>query len=201
MRSRCRVVAARRNSATQCPEALRAQPWRPLESAPTVIRLANSSDVGDIARLHVKAWQSAYRGHMPDAYLDALEPFQRVALWSKAIAQPGTFVLAAEEQRAIVGFCSLLPSRDADASPAVAEITAIYVDPARVRSGVGSSLIEAALEIARTKSFVEVTLWVLTGNLSARAFYEARGFEPDGTTKTEQRPGFSIHEIRYRRQS
>lgn len=166
-----------------------------------MIRLAIPSDVDDIARLHVKAWQSAYRGHMPDAHLDALEPSKRVALWSTAIAQPDTVVLVAVPQPAIVGFCSLMPSRDADSSPAVAEITAIYVDPALVRSGVGSSLIQTALESARRRGFAEVSLWVLTSNLSARAFYEARGFEPDGATKAERRPGFSIHDTRYRRRS
>jgi len=166
----------------------------------TMIRSATPLDVGDIARLHVKAWQSAYRGHVPDAYLEALDSSQRTAMWSRVIVQPDTVVLVATAQEAIVGFCSLLPSRDSDANPAVAELSAIYVDPTRLRAGVGRSLIRAAAEIARSRSFVEVTLWVLTSNLSARAFYEAHGFEPDGTTKTEQRPGFAMHETRYRRQ-
>ena len=113
--------------------------------------------------------------------------------------QPDTSVLVATSGETLVGFCSLLPSRDADASPAVGEIAAIYVDPTVWRSSIGSSLIDAALESARLRSFAELTLWVLVGNASARAFYEARGFQGDGHTKTEERPGFSVHEIRYRR--
>lgn len=164
-----------------------------------MIRLAVLSDVDEIARLHVKAWQSAYRGHMPDAYLDGLDASKRAAMWLKVIAEPATVVLVATAAEALVGFCSLSPSRDADASPDVAEVSAIYVGPTFWRAGFGTALIAATLDSARQRSFTEVTLWVLTSNTSARAFYEARGFETDGQTKTEQRPGFSIHETRYRR--
>jgi len=164
-----------------------------------MIRLAAPSDVDEIARVHVKTWRSAYRGHVPDSVLDALDPSQRVAMWAKALEQPATLVLVATTGETIVGFCSLLPSRDADASPLVAEISAIYVEPASWRSSVGSSLVEAATESARERGFTEVTLWVLTDNTAARAFYEARGFAIDGETKTARRPGYSIHETRYRR--
>jgi Tfp pilus assembly protein PilP len=42
-------------------------------------------------------------------------------------------------------------------------------------------------------------LWVLASNERARAFYGARGWRPDGGTKTEPREGFSLNEVRYRR--
>jgi len=90
-----------------------------------MIRLAGMSDVDEIARLHVKAWQSAYRGQMPDAYLGALDSSKRAAMWSKVIAAPAALVLVATAAENLVGFCSLLPSRDADASPTVGEVSAI----------------------------------------------------------------------------
>ena len=164
-----------------------------------MIRPAAQSDVDAIARVHVKTWQSAYRGHMPDAHLDALDPSKRAAMWSNAIGQPGTLVLVATTGETLVGFCSLLSSRDADATRAVGEIAAIYVDPAFWRSGFGSSLVETVVESACQRNFTELTLWVLTGNVAARAFYEARGFHTDGHTKTDERSGFPIHETRYRR--
>jgi GNAT superfamily N-acetyltransferase len=98
-----------------------------------------------------------------------------------------------------VGFCALLPSRDADATPDIGEIAAIYVEPGFWRSGCGTVLVEAAVDAAHQRDFTELTLWVLTSNSPARAFYEARGFKTDGQTKTEEQPGFSIHETRYRR--
>jgi ribosomal protein S18 acetylase RimI-like enzyme len=164
-----------------------------------MIRLAVQSDVDAIARVHVTTWQSAYRGHMPDAHLDSLDPSRRAAMWSKALQQPATVVLVAIAGDRLVGFCSLMPSRDEDATTAIAEIVAIYVDPTFSRSGFGSSLVKGVVEAARSRSFTELTLWVLTDNAPARHFYEARGFNTDGRTKTEERWGFPLHETRYRR--
>jgi ribosomal protein S18 acetylase RimI-like enzyme len=163
------------------------------------IRRALAEDVNGIARLHVSVWQAAYRGHVPDSYLDGLEPSQRAVMWSRALQDPTALVLVAVEGASIVGFCSSLPSRDPDASSSVAEISALYVDASCWRSGHGTRLLEAAIESARLSGFREMTLWVLAANVLARRFYEARGFSADALTKTEERPGFSLFEMRYRR--
>jgi len=84
-----------------------------------MIRLATLSDVDEIARLHVKAWQSVYRGQMPDAYLDGLDSSKRTVMWSKAIAVPATFVLVATAAEALVGFFLVfaLPQRGRKSPP------------------------------------------------------------------------------------
>ena len=164
-----------------------------------LIRAAVAADVDAIGQVHVRTWQSAYRGHIPDAYLDGLDPSKRATMWSAAIRDPSTQVFVAMQGQALVGFCSVTPSRDSDAGADVAEITAIYVDLTCWRSGFGTRLLEAAVESAGQRRFKEITLWVLAANVSARAFYEARGFVADGVTKTEERLGFSLHEVRYRR--
>jgi hypothetical protein len=43
------------------------------------------------------------------------------------------------------------------------------------------------------------TLWVLGSNEGARRFYDALGWAPDGATKDDDREGFTLHEVRYRR--
>ena len=163
-----------------------------------MIRQATLSDVDAIAKVHVKAWQTTYRGHMPDAHLDTLDESKRAAMWSEALGQPAMLLLVAISGETLVGFCSLVPSRDADAPPAVGEVAAIYVDPAFWRSGFGGSLLESIIESARARNFTELTLWVLTDNAPAREFYAARGFNPDGHTKTHEPWGFPLHETRYR---
>jgi len=163
-----------------------------------MIRLAVPSDVSAVARLQVEAWQAAYRKHMPDSYLDALDPSTRIAMWTAAIKDPSTLVFVAIHE-SLLGFCAFLSSRDADALPEVGEVAALYVDPSRWRSGVGSALLAASVESAHRRSFRTLTLWVLAENVPARAFYEARGFQTDGRTKIEELPGFSIQEVRYRR--
>jgi len=37
------------------------------------IRLASVDDADAVSEVHVRAWQSAYRGVMPDDYLDGLQ--------------------------------------------------------------------------------------------------------------------------------
>ena len=43
-----------------------------------------------------------------------------------------------------------------------------------------------------------MTLWVLTGNSRARAFYEAMGWKYDGTAREHLAWGIQVPEVRYR---
>ena len=45
------------------------------------VRPATVADAPAMGRLVVRAWQAAYRGHMPDDYLDGLRPEDRAAYW------------------------------------------------------------------------------------------------------------------------
>ena len=43
------------------------------------VRRGRVADAPAMGRLHVRAWQAAYRGHMPDDYLDGLRAAERAA--------------------------------------------------------------------------------------------------------------------------
>jgi GNAT superfamily N-acetyltransferase len=120
-----------------------------------------------VAGIHVRAWLAAYRGLMPDEWLDGVTVKQRTQSWREILAgarDPGSTLVGEDEGVGVVGFCSVsLPSRDEDAGAATAEISALYIDPSRWRSGIGRALL------------VE-----LAGNAPARAFYERFGFAADG---------------------
>lgn len=70
------------------------------------MRLAVSKDAEPIARVHTAAWQWAYRGQMPDTFLDNLSVERRVAAWEASIAAPDEVVLVAEVNGDLVGFVS-----------------------------------------------------------------------------------------------
>ena len=53
----------------------------------TVIRAARVADAAQIAVVHVRSWQGAYRGLLPQAYLDRLDPAHRVGRWERALAE------------------------------------------------------------------------------------------------------------------
>jgi ribosomal protein S18 acetylase RimI-like enzyme len=57
-----------------------------------------------------------------------------------------------------------------------AEITELYVQPASRRRGVGTALVEAALEHVRERGCTELHLLVAPDNRAALSFYEAAGF-------------------------
>ncbi|HTQ05741.1 MAG TPA: GNAT family N-acetyltransferase [Polyangiaceae bacterium] len=164
-----------------------------------MIRPATPADAAAMAALHVRAWQVGYRGQIPDAELDALDPAERALRWTKTLADPSVTVLVAVDGAAVVGFCSFRASGDADGTARTGEIKTLYVEPERWRSGFGSALLARALAGARERGFEEVTLWVLGTNTNARSFYEAHDFTPDGGLRTEKLPTAALHEVRYRR--
>ncbi len=49
-----------------------------------LLRPAEPADAMAVARVHVRSWQAAYRGLLPDAYLDGLRPEDRAARYDFA---------------------------------------------------------------------------------------------------------------------
>ncbi len=165
------------------------------------VRRAVESDAGQIVSIQVRGWQWAYRGQVPDSYLDGMdnEREKREARRRERLAiQDGeerTWV--AERGERILGFAVTGPSRDEDASAAIAELFAIYVDPHTARQGIGNRLLAQAVDDLRRRGNQGATLWVLAGNDRARRFYEHNGWTADGVTKVESRWDFDLHEVRY----
>lgn len=169
----------------------------------TGVRQATVADAPAIAAVHVRSWQSAYRGLIPQDFLDALDPRQRVGRWEQLIAAadwPRSATLVADTGSEILGFAHLVPTRDNDANPAqVGEITSIYLLPNHWGTGLGRTLMTAALEVFAAAAYHEATLWVLDTNERAQRFYEAGGWHPDGSAKLDTTLGLPLHELRYRR--
>jgi ribosomal protein S18 acetylase RimI-like enzyme len=165
-----------------------------------VVRRAEVADAPGIAKVGVRSWQAVYRGLMPDAFLDRLDADQGAQSWSKTITSPDNDVtVAVDGLRGVLGFCLLIRSRDADASPTTGELAAIYVDPAVWRTGIGAALAAELFKAAAARGFDTLTLWVLEDNTGARRFYERLGFQHDGTMRLENRWGdFAVREVRYR---
>jgi ribosomal protein S18 acetylase RimI-like enzyme len=168
-------------------------------TASYLVRRAVENDAARIAVVHVKTWRAAYRGLIPDDYLAGLDTQRRERVWKDLIGAPEEMVQVAMRGSRIVGFCSLLPSRDSAAPPEIAEISSLYVEPSEWGRGAGRSLMDAALDHAASHGFMAVTLWVLSANERAKRFYAKAGFSPDGTEQDDERLGFPIHEVRYRR--
>jgi len=173
------------------------------DNAEMELRLARAGDEVGIAHVHVATWQAAYRGQIPDDFLDSLSVEQRAAMWQLIVADstaPDRACVVAEEEDRVVGFAHFSPCRDDDAAPGTGELTAIYLLDTHWNRGMGRALLEYATDRLREAGFTAATLWVLDTNARARRFYEAAGWAPDGASQVSDRGTFSLLEVRYRRE-
>jgi GNAT superfamily N-acetyltransferase len=174
----------------------------PSKIAVVTIRVAEERDAMAIGLVHVRSWQATYRGAFPQEYLDGLDPFERGVGWQRFFHDgiPDRMsVLVADVEGMVVGFANVGPSRDEDAGGS-GEVRAIYLLSDHWGRGLGRDLMVAALDALNEAGFSEATLWVLDTNDRARGFYEIGGWSPDGATRRDDRWGFPVPEVRYRRQ-
>ncbi|GAB3845870.1 GNAT family N-acetyltransferase [Dactylosporangium cerinum] len=167
-----------------------------------LVRPATVLDAGAIAVVQTRTWQAAYRGQMPQEYLDRRDPEQgriRWLRWLEGNQAPAAVFVLDDDGAGVVGFVSVAPSRDDDTDPRfVGEVQALYVLPGHWDRGAGRLLMRAALRRLRESGYGDVILWVLATNDRARRFYEAGGWHPDGATKIDDSRGFPLTEVRYR---
>jgi len=161
------------------------------------VREAAPDDADSIVEVAVGAWEEGFRGIVP-AEIDprrAWEPGRVRARLSDAARETRHSV--AELEGPVRGYIVVGPSRDQDASASVGEIWALYVHPDVWRRGVGRALVGRGLADLDAAGFGDATLWTLAKSPSARAFYEAVGFERDGAAQRRTSLGSPL-EIRYR---
>lgn len=164
-----------------------------------LLRPAQPEDALPIARVHVRSWQIAYRGLLPDEYLDGLRPENRAKTYDFTHIDPlKPRTIVAADGTEIFGFATTMPSRDADLADH-GELCALYVDPDRWGCGIGRELIAAARGQLLEAGLLKALLWVLDGNVRATRFYEADGWFTDGYRRTETMLGVTVNDIRYLR--
>lgn len=164
------------------------------------VREATTDDADAIARVHVATWQHAYRGHLPDATLDALDVETRRAMWTRILSTPDhpAHVAVAEEDGAVVGFAAAGPWRDGD-EPA-GELMALYVAPSAQGRGHGAALLAAAEADLAVRGYDTAVLWVLATNAPTIGFYTAHGWRDDGADHVEALHGVDVRDRRYRKE-
>jgi hypothetical protein len=120
----------------------------------TSYRSAGTADAHAIAEVHVRTWQVAYRGQVPDDYLDGLSVDERAERWGQALAEleAPAAVLVAEDGGAIVGFASIMASRDEDAEPETGELAAIYLSPGHWARGSAPSCSGGPSEVSERRA-------------------------------------------------
>jgi GNAT superfamily N-acetyltransferase len=166
------------------------------------IRRAEPADARGIVEVKVASWKVAYRGLIPDGFLDGMSADSRqINRWRERLAEGVGQMWVCEESGRVIGFVYFGASQDEDADQGeVGEVYAMYLLPAEWRKGRGTELMDEAIEALQQEGHSEVTLWVLHNNERGKRFYEAQGFAADGAEKViEWSEGLQLHEVRYRR--
>lgn len=162
------------------------------------IREAGPSDAAAVATVHVRSWRAAYRGIVPDAYLDSLDVEERTEVWRGRLSAPDAPTVLVAEEGAVVAFACFRPWSGGEKDPSVtAELAALYAVPEVWGRGVGRELLAATVAAMAAAGFRGAGLWVLEANHRARSFYEAAGWRPDGSSVSEETEGRMLTELRY----
>ena len=154
--------------------------------------VAPGDSLEQISGIYAAAWRTAYRGLVPDAYLERLDD----GTWVPFLKQALEDCLLLEYRGRLVGTSCALPARD-DRWSGWGEVVSLYLLPEYRGKGLGGPLLEAAVEKLNAQGFPRTYLWVLEANLPARRFYERHGFSPSGERTSSVLDGQEVWEVRY----
>lgn len=160
---------------------------------------ANQEHSRQIAEVHVRACQQAYRGLLSDTYLDHLSIDRREEFWRDLLVCANAKVFVCEQAGGVTGFLSYRAAEtDLGSVAKCVEITAFYVDPAHWRGGIGTNLWQTCRNHLQSAGCEEVSLWVVVSNQIGTNFYEKMGFEAEaGMVEAFELAGTSLLEQKF----
>ena len=163
------------------------------------IREAKQEDVFDMAKVRVDTWKSAYKGIVPDAFLENLsyertaERWQQV-FWEDRNSETARFV-AENLDDEVIGIAICGPEQGND--PVYqGEIYVLYVLPENQHHGIGRALVAACVQhLIHRLRMHSMLVWVLAEN-PYRRFYESLGGKAV-REKTQEIGGKLLSEVGY----
>lgn len=139
-----------------------------------MVRPAGLDDASAIARVHVETWRTAYRGLLPDDFLQSLTHDHYTDRWRRGIGDTVSRVFVAEDESGVIGFASGGRERAGEDNYS-GELYALYVADRAQHRGFGRLLVCAVVASLREMGLPDMIVWALRDNPDARAFYEHLG--------------------------
>ncbi|MCB9597812.1 MAG: GNAT family N-acetyltransferase [Sandaracinaceae bacterium] len=164
------------------------------------MRAADRADADELASVHLESWRWAYRGLLPDSYLNRLRQDELAARWWRRLAAPDLeeAILVLEHEGRVGGFVTFGPRRDDPSWLGYSgEIHMLYLAPELVGHGYGQQLIQSAFEDLARYRCHWVVVWVLSKNERARRFYERAGMRLDGGRRWDPFGDRAVPVMRY----
>lgn len=127
-------------------------------------------------RIYEESWKSAYRGIVPQDYLDHIS----AGRWAEILDQADWDTLVSVEEGRFIGTASVCPSRWRDWAES-GELVSLYLLPEYMGRGYGRLLLEAAVKLLAKHGFQDVLLWVLEDTTKPGASTKQPGLPPPET--------------------
>lgn len=134
----------------------------------TYIREMTNDDIDKVRQIYILGWQNAFRGIVPQEYLDHMN----LDDWAPPLN--GAYVLT--DGKDILGTSSISSARDRSFAD-WGEIISIYVLPELIGKGYGHLLFEFVKEKLLALHYTKIYLTVFEDNVRARSFYEKHDFQ------------------------
>lgn len=159
---------------------------------------ARVDDADAIAMLQIESWRSAYRGLLPDAFLDGPIVEDRLRLWRSRLRAPAPdrrLVVKARTDGALAGFVCVLLDAEPEWGPLLENL---HVRPDLKGKGIGRRLFESARDwVGDVAPAERMHLTVIEGNVAARRFYDRQGGTIVERKIVEVVPGAWLPMLRY----
>ena len=156
------------------------------------VRPAKPEDAAAIGKIYCDSWKAAYKGIVPQDYLDSLTPEDRTI-------NPADYLVLESEEGVVFGLANLGSSRDKE-RPDWGELRAIYLLPEYWRKGSGTALFQAAEAELGRRGYSRYFLWAFCENTRARRFYEKMGMRLSGREQPFTLGGKELWECRYEKE-
>ena len=162
------------------------------------IRKAMPSDAAEISNVHINSWREAYRGLLPEAFLNDRPLYfkSRYELWKMILENADQMIFVAEcSQNGVVGFISGDHGREPEYKD-YAEVQCLYLLEKYHHQKIGFKLLKSFFDKAKARGFQKAYLWVLKDNPTIN-FYKKTGGFFNGHSQEENIAGQNATEFCY----
>lgn len=140
------------------------------------IRKAKHSDLNGIIRVNVETWKTAYKGVVPDKYIQGFGIRTQDKKWQAQLnnmIDENVFFIAENNKGEIVGFA--IGGSERSKNPNYkGELMGIYILKEYQKQGIGKALTKKIVENLIKMKVNTMLVWVLENN-PYRAFYDTLG--------------------------
>ncbi|MCL2531307.1 MAG: GNAT family N-acetyltransferase [Oscillospiraceae bacterium] len=154
-----------------------------MDNKTATFRLAVLTDAPDMAEIHARSWEVAYKDIIPAEYIKEKNT-TRPALWQCILSEENTTRYVVQTDGKTVGLLAFGSPDDDDLDDSVYDLQGLYLHPTVFRQGIGALATNFAFNAARALGKTAMVVWVFEDNTNSVIFYEKCGFVADGKTKT-----------------